>query len=281
MFVRLMVSCCFSYFGCSGADRRSGCRDRRILIENGFVHAGSRNRNHLPEANASATFDSDQILSESSWDAAEQLRGVRQKIVDRATEMGAIEGSLRTIGYQCYPEAPQSISIVRGGSPESKFAAKCYLVADFQIREAQDNEALIAVCQAQLDELTSLMPKPDANRRVEYYTSLASGLTAQQLESPAVFFVASVSDADRATAFKIALDAAKQETADCPGRTRRSGSSHRFRCNSNPSYVSSRPKHPLESEIYRNDNTESVGMYADAVDFSVKLVVNARFQLAK
>ncbi len=218
------------------------------------------------------------IVSEASWDATEQLRTVRREVEERAIEMGAIDGSMRVVGYQCFEEPPPSITITRGETSKPKYAARCYLVADFVIREMQDQEGVIAVCQAQLEELAALIPKEDTRRRSYSFSTLSSGLTTQQLESPLAFFVAPISDGDRSKAFKDAMDQANAQVRlalDAIGIE----SPTSISLQQHSTYSSSRAKHPVETEIYRTDKQEAVGMYADAVPYTVRIGINAKFDL--
>ena len=222
------------------------------------------------------------MLSEqTSWDATEKLRKVRQEIVDRATEMGAVEGSILTVGFQCADATNLSTSFVapglnRGDTLESTFMAKCYLVADFELRKLEDYEAMVAMSQSQLEELTSLIPKQASKRRTYSYSTLSSGLTTQQLDQPLALFFAVVSQEDRAKAFKAAVENARRDlkiSLDALGVESKVAMSF----HQSSLFTSSRYNHPVESAIYREDESIALSLYPDAVSYDVRLNVTANF----
>ncbi len=47
------------------------------------------------------------------------------------------------------------------------------------------------------------------------------------------------------------------------------------------SYSSTRQNHPVESAIYRDDESLAISMYPDAVNYTVRLNVSANFETAK
>ncbi len=146
------------------------------------------------------------VVSETAWDATESLRNVRRAVVERATEMGAIDGSLQVFGFHCGQDQAMNLSPIRGGDQKPKFAAQCYVVADFPLREGEDHEETVGLSQSQLEQLASLLPAADPGRRSYSVSTLASGLNSQQLESPLALFVAKVSQEDQAKAFKQRLN---------------------------------------------------------------------------
>ena len=97
------------------------------------------------------------VASDTAWDATENLRTVRRSIVERATEMGPIEGSLQVFGFYCGQEQPSTISSIRGDVSKTKFEARCFVVADFPLREGEDQEETLGLSQAQLEQLASLL----------------------------------------------------------------------------------------------------------------------------
>jgi CheY-like chemotaxis protein len=216
------------------------------------------------------------IVADASWDATEQLREVRKQVVERAAEMGAGDG-VRTVGFQCTQETQSSIGLNRGPPPEPRYAAMCYVIADIVLPEMDDHEATIAVAQTQLEQLVSLLPKAEPGPRSLSYTTLSSGLSSRQLEAPLVFFVAPLTEEDRKKAFRQAIEAAKQQvgiTLNALGVSSSSMSVHQ----QSTSYVSSRPKHPVEAEVYRHGWEEAVGRYGEAVNYTVRVSVHAQFE---
>ncbi len=70
------------------------------------------------------------VVEDTSWDATEKLRQVRQEVVDRATEMGALEGSIRTVGFLCGDASSQTAGLIAGGINRNDVAqimARCYM----------------------------------------------------------------------------------------------------------------------------------------------------------
>ena len=225
------------------------------------------------------------VLNEVAWDATEQLRQLRHQVEDRAKEMGAIEGSIRTVGFQCGDASNQASGLIAAnlnrGTAVATYEAKCYLIVDFKIRKLEDYEAMIAMSQAQLEELTALLPKQPAQRRSYSYSTMASGLTTQQLENALALFVAEVSDEDRAKAFQQAFDQADGEVK----RTLKAmgvAAPTSIGIHQNPfasSYSSSRQPHPAEAAIYRNGESVALSLFPDAVNHTVRVNVNASFQV--
>ena len=219
------------------------------------------------------------VVAESAWDATEQLRNVRRSIVERATEMGPVEGSLQVFGFYCGQEQPNTISSIRGDVSGIRFEARCFVVADFPLREGEDHEETIGLSQAQLQQLTSLLPEPESGRRSYSISTLASGLTSQQLENPLALFVAKVSAEDQAKAYQQAYQSAKaqvQATLDALG-IEGTGIS----ISQSPSYSSVRPMNLLESVLDGNKTDEVTGIYADSVALTVRLMVVGQFNDTK
>ncbi len=215
------------------------------------------------------------VVSDTAWDATENLRTVRRSIVERATEMGPIEGSLQVFGFYCGQEQPSTISSIRGDVSKTKFEARCFVVADFPLREGEDQEETLGLSQAQLEQLASLLPQAEPGRRSYSVSTLASGLTSQQLENPLALFVAKVSAEDQAKAFKQAYESAEaqvQATLDALGIEATSIS-----ISQSPSYSSIRPMNPLESVLDGNRMDEVTGVYVDSVALTVRLVVIGQF----
>ena len=221
------------------------------------------------------------LTEETSWDATQKLRKVREEVVDRAIEMGAVEGSLRSVGFQCVDTTNQSSTLVAGlnrGDPlDSKFMATCYVVADFQIRKLEDNEAMIAMSQSQLEELFALIPKQQSKSRSYSYTTLSSGLNTQQMDSPLALFYAAVSKEDQSKAFKTALENARQDlriALDALSIDAKVAMS----IHQSSVFSSSRYSHPVEAAIFRDDESIALSLYPDAVIHTVRLNVSAYFQ---
>ena len=224
------------------------------------------------------------VVEDTSWDATEKLRQVRQEVVDRATEMSAIEGSIRTVGFQCMDATNPTSSFVAPGlnreAPDSKVMAKCYLVADFKVRELEDHEAMIAMSQSQLEELMTLIPKEENKRRSYSYSTLSSGLTTQQLDRPLALFCARVSEEDRVKAFKMAVENANRDLKIALGALGVE-SNVPISIHQSATYTSTRHNHPVHSAIYRNDESLAISMYPDAVNYAVSLNVSANFNTAE
>lgn len=217
------------------------------------------------------------IVADESWEATERLREVRKQVVESAAEMGAGD-QVRTVGFQCMQEVQSSIiGITRGAPSKPRYAAKCYVIADILLPEMDDHEATMAVGQTQLEQLVALVPKAEVAQRSISYTTLSSGLNSRQLENPMVFFVAPVTEEDRKKAYRQALEAAKQQVGMALKALGVSSSVLTIHQHGT-SYVSSRPKHPVEAEIYRQSSEEAVGRYAEAVNYTVRFSVNARFE---
>lgn len=210
------------------------------------------------------------VVSDSAWDATEELRRVRRAVVERATEMGAIEGSLQVFAFHCGEEQTLSFN-PRGETSDPKFAARCYVVADFPLRAGEDHEETMGLSQAQLGQLVSLLPEPESNRRSYSVSTLASGLTSQQLENPLVLFVAKVSPEDKAQAFKQALQSARSEVEATLSAIGLEAAN--MTISHSPNYSSLRQSHPLEPLLDGSNRDEASGIYADQVSYSVRLIV--------
>jgi uncharacterized protein YggE len=224
------------------------------------------------------------VVNEVAWDATEQLRQLRHNVEDRAKEMGALEGSIRTVGFQCGDASNSSSGLIAAnlnrGTAVATYEAKCYLVVDFKIRKLEDYEAMIAMSQSQVEELTSLLPKQDTKRRSYSYSSMASGLSSQQLENPLALFFAEVSDEDRVKAFEQAFDQADAEVK----RTLKAmgvAAPTSIGIHQNPfisAYSSSRQRHPVEAALYRPEESVALSLFPDAVSHTVRVNVNASIQ---
>ena len=217
------------------------------------------------------------IYADASWDAAEKLREVRKEIVERASEMGSAE-NVRVVGYQCQPHVSSSM-VNRAQTIKTRFVARCYVVADVPLPKMDDHEATVAVGQAQLEELASLIPAAETSRRsFTFSPTISSGVSSQQLETPTAFYVAKLSEQDRAEAFRSAMREARSQV-DSALKALGATPSSLSVAQQSTSFVSSRPKHPVESEILKNPLEEAVGSYADAVEYRVRLMIYARFKL--
>lgn len=216
------------------------------------------------------------IQAEAAWDATEELRNVRRAIVERVSEMGAIENSLKVFGFQCGEELPSSYISPRGETPKPKYAAQCFVVADFPLREGRDDEETLGLSQAQLAQLTSLLPKAEASRRSYSVSTSVSGFTSQQLENPLAVYVAKVSAEEKAKAFRQAFDSGNAQvraTLEALGvKAANLSVSH------SPNYTSLRAMHPLEASLGGNQVDEAVGLHVDGVPYSVRLMVVAHFE---
>lgn len=222
------------------------------------------------------------VIEDTSWDATEKLREVRQEVVDRLSEMGADEDSIRSVGFLCADASTQGSPFPAPGATRDatnpQMMARCFVVADLTIRELEDNEAMIAMSQSQLEELTRLIPKPKDRRRSYSYTTLSSGLTSAQLDNPLALFVAKVSAEDRAKAFKMALNNARSElkvALEALGiEANPSMAIHQM-----SSYSSSTRRHPVESAIYRAGESSAMSIHPDSVNYTVRLNVSAYFEM--
>ena len=217
-------------------------------------------------------------MADSAWDAIEALRNSRTDIEERAIEMGALEGTTQVFGFTCGVAQPTSISI-RGGSTAPKYTSSCFFIADFPIRNGQDIEETMGLSYAQLDQLTELLPEAVPVRRSYSISSISRVLTSQQLESPLVLYVAEVTPEQREEAFESALKTAKeqvQSALDAMGMEATSLS-----ITQTPDYTSVRQTNPIETVLMRNKNREAVGVFADGVDFEVRLMVSGQFQQGK
>jgi hypothetical protein len=219
------------------------------------------------------------VIAETGLEASENLRNVRQAVVERAEQMGAIDGSLKVFGFHCGPNQPSSISSLRGEAKPT-FAAECFVVADFALLEGEDHEETIGLSQEQLRQLASLLPEAEGGRRS--YTisssSLTGGLSSQQLATPLALFVAKVSDEDRARAFEIAIESAVKQVRSTFKGLGIEASSISF--SQSPEYSSLRQAHPLESVLIRGESDEVSGIYADQVPFTVRVSVSGQFEPA-
>ena len=219
------------------------------------------------------------VIAETGWEATENLRTVRQSIVERVEQMGSIDGSLKVFGFHCGPNQSSSISSLRG-EVKPTFAAKCFVVADFVLRDGEDHEETVGRSQEQLRELASLLPKTESGRRSYSISSssLPIGLTSQQLQEPLALFVAKVSDEDRAKAFQIAIDSAIREARSTFKGLGIEPSSMSF--SQSPEYSSLRQAHPLEAALIRGKSDEVSGIFADQVPYTVRVSVSGQFEPA-
>jgi hypothetical protein len=219
------------------------------------------------------------VIADTGWDAAENLRTVRRSVVERAEQMGAIEGSLQVFGFHCGPNERSSISSLRGEAKPT-FAAQCFVVADFELREGEDHEETVGLSQEQLRQLASLLPEAESGRRS--YTisssSLPSGLTSQHLTAPLALFVAKVGEEDRAKALEIAIESAVKQVRSTFKGLGIEASSISF--SQSPEYSSLRQTHPLESVLIGEESNEVCGVYADQVPYTVRVSVSGQFEPA-
>jgi hypothetical protein len=219
------------------------------------------------------------VIADTGSEAAENLRTVRRSVVERAEQMGAIDGSLKVFGFHCGPNQPSSISSLRGEAKPT-FAAQCFVVADFQLRVGEDHEETVGLSQEQLRQLASLLPEVDSGRRSFSISSssLPSGLSSQQLAAPLALFVAKVSEEDRAKALQIAIESAvKQVRSTFNGLGIKASS---FSFSQSPDYNSLRQANPLESALIQGESDEVCGVYADQVPYTVQVSVSGQFQPA-
>ena len=224
------------------------------------------------------------IVEETHWDAIQKLRQVRQEVVDRVTEMNAVEDSIRVVGFQCMDATKSTSSFVPAGmareQPAPQMMAKCYVVADFKMRELEDYEAMIAMSQSSLEELANLIPKITSSRRSYSYSTMSSGLTSQQLDSPLALFYAPITKEDRLKAYQAAFELANNDLEssmvamgiDDPLSQGKGVYRHSV-------YSSSRNQHPVDSAIFRDKSSVALSVFPDGIKYSVRLSVSVNFEL--
>lgn len=216
--------------------------------------------------------------SESAWDAADEMRSLRQEIYERAEEMGPIDGTLRTFGYEVGANTSQGVTVVRGNTSEPKYMASCYVVADFPLEAGADIEETGASAVAQLEMLASLLPKPSNTRRSYSVSTGTSGYSSQQLDKPLAIYVAVMSEEERRTAFQKGLAAAKAQ-AEAMMRTLGVEQTGMTISQSSSYYSSSRRQHPVESVIQNESKNEVAGPYLDGIPYQVRISVNLSYEL--
>lgn len=216
------------------------------------------------------------IVDENSWNATEKLRKIRKQVVARAADMGAGD-EVRTVGFQCVPEPEQRIRLNQATENTPRYAASCFVIVDLLISKMDDHEATVAVAQSQLEELAMLVPQVPPSRSLSYST-LTSGLTTQQVSGPAVFYVAPVTLEARRTATRQAIEQAKAQVDASLAALGVEMSTMAIHQQST-SYVTSRPKHPVFFEVFRDAASEAVGSHAEGVRFNVSIAIQARFEM--
>lgn len=221
------------------------------------------------------------VSEDIASDATERLRELREELIDRADSLGAIEGSIKAVGFQCTQTAVTSSAdpFGRGDGGPGKSTAKCHLVADFALADLDDNEAILAMGSTIVGELASIVPKGSSSRRSYSFSTLPNGITTQQLDAPLGLFWAKVSDQERRKAYKmsinqatqrvdIALDALGVDTTELSRVVSQNGIY---------SSISLRAKHPVADVLFPAGDDYAISPFPDAVAYEVKLTVTASF----
>ena len=220
------------------------------------------------------------VTAATSADALSQLRDLKQQVLDRLPELGAIEESVQVVGVQCASARQQRVILnpaQLGPAPDEPLLAKCYVIADFKLPELQDDEARLTMGRDIIEELAGLNPDRPSYERRSSYSSLSSYLRGVDFEVPVVLFLAKVSDEHRRDAFAKAVKSAKSELknalsameidTDVPVSIQRQNYSSVLR--------QARSSHPVLTAMYKAESDYAISAFPDGASVHVQITATA------
>lgn len=218
------------------------------------------------------------VRRDRASDAIAELRMKRLQVIEKATELGADPDSIRAVGFECVPvSAARTVrNMMPGGNPSQVTGevASCFVIADFVLPPTDDFEAMLAISQGFLSDISFALDPDDLADSASSNRYYSSTIDSNRLESPVVFFVAQPTDEQIQAAYTQAQeDASRMLRLFIPAKAAGANQSLRALINY-MSVPSSLRSHPVADAVGITDGSSVVSLSPDDLNYTLRVTVS-------
>ncbi|MEM9587501.1 MAG: hypothetical protein AAGA03_09480 [Planctomycetota bacterium] len=228
-----------------------------------------------------ARFDADEAI--------EVLIQHRDRVLERAIQMGVDQQSMQTIGLSCGKEVRSRSPIAirnqaANNQDEEKQVASCYFVAEFPLAKDSTPESALVVSRTRLTGLVEAIPTDGDNAEPDRRYMSSSMMSRINYDAPNVVFLADVTPVQK----KEALGEAIKEGIEFAEMTASvleltpigrpvTGSASSPTTSLSYSIASSRD-HPVASLLARRKSSRVFSRYPNQLEYTLRVNVSLRVQ---